>query len=61
VACALDAHIAGIAFVYDPNVPTSSGAAYIPLEAIDALWHENELAAKAAIDRFAKATDVPAS
>jgi len=57
VACALDAHITGIAFVYDPNAPASSGTAYILVEAIDALRHENELAAKAAIDRFAKATD----
>ncbi len=56
VASAFEAHVAGIAFVYDPNVPASSATAYIPVEAIDALRHENEVAAKAAIDYFAKAT-----
>ena len=56
VASALDAHIAGIAFVYDPNFPASSGTAYLPVEAIDAVRRDHEVAAKAAIDRFAKAT-----
>ncbi len=56
VASALEAHIVGIAYLYDPNVPVSSGTAYIPVEAIDALWRKNEAAAKAAIDRFAAAT-----
>ena len=55
MASALEAHIAGIAFVYDPNVP-ASGMGYIPLEVIDALRRDSEVAAKAAIDRFAKAT-----
>ena len=56
VASALDAHIAGIAFVYDPNFPASSGTAYLPVEVIDAVRRDHEVAAKAAIDRFAKAT-----
>ena len=56
MASALDAHIAGIAFVYDPNFPASSGTAYLPVEVIDAVRRDHEVAAKAAIDRFGKAT-----
>src|ERR1700733_12792241 len=55
VAGALGAHLAGIAFVYDPIVPMS-GAGYIPAEVIETQQADNEAAAKAAIDRFAEAT-----
>ena len=55
VASALDAHIAGIAFVYDLNVSMSSGTALIPVDVLDAVRRDHEVAAKAAIDRFAKA------
>ncbi len=55
VASALEAHIAGIAFVYEVIVPMGR-MGYSPAEVIDALRYDNEVAAKAAIDRFAKAT-----
>jgi nucleotide-binding universal stress UspA family protein len=55
VASALEAHVAGIAFVYDLSVPVSV-MGYIPVEVIDALRRDNEVAAKAAIERFAKVT-----
>src|ERR1700676_866679 len=55
VASALDAHLAGVAFVYDPIVPVS-GAGYIPAEVIETQQADNEAGAKAAIDRFAAAT-----
>ena len=56
VASALEAHIAGIAFVFNPNFPASSGTAYLPVEVIDAVRRDQEVAATAAIDHFAKAT-----
>jgi nucleotide-binding universal stress UspA family protein len=55
VASALDAHLTGIAFVYDPVVPVS-GTGYVPAEVIETQQADNEAAAKAAIDRFAEAT-----
>jgi nucleotide-binding universal stress UspA family protein len=55
VASALDAHLAGIAFVYDPIVPIS-GTGYIPPEVIETQQADNESAAKAAVARFAEAT-----
>jgi nucleotide-binding universal stress UspA family protein len=55
VAAALDAHIAGIAFVFDPIVPVT-GTGFIPAEVIDTQLADNQAAAKAAIDRFAAAT-----
>jgi len=55
VAAAFDAHLAGIAFVFDPIVPVS-GMGYIPAEVIETQQADNEAAAKAAIDRFAEAT-----
>ena len=55
VAAALEAHIAGIAFAYDPIVPVS-GSGYIPAEIIETQQRDNEAAAKAAIDRFNAAT-----
>jgi nucleotide-binding universal stress UspA family protein len=55
VASLLDAHLAGIAFVFDPIVPIS-GTGYIPPEVIETQQSDNEAAAKAAIDHFAEAT-----
>jgi nucleotide-binding universal stress UspA family protein len=55
VADTLGAHLAGIAFVFDPIVPIS-GTGYIPAEIIDMQLDDNQAAAKAAIDRFAAAT-----
>ena len=55
VASTLEAHIAGIAFVYEVIVPMGR-MGYSPAEVIDALEYDNELAAKAAIDLFVKAT-----
>ncbi len=55
VASAFEAHLTGVAFVYDPIVPVS-GTGYIPAEVIESQQADNETAAKAAIDRFAAAT-----
>jgi nucleotide-binding universal stress UspA family protein len=54
VAAALEAHLAGIAFVYDPIIPVS-GAGYMPPEVIETQQADNEAGAKAALDRFAEA------
>jgi len=54
VAAAFDAHLAGIAFLYDPIVPIS-GAGYIPADVIESQERDNAAAAKAALDRFAAA------
>jgi len=54
IAAAFDAHVAGIAFLYDPIVPVS-GAGYIPADVIERQERDNAAAAKAALDRFAKA------
>jgi nucleotide-binding universal stress UspA family protein len=51
VAAAFGAHLAGIAFLYDPIVPVS-GAGYIPAEVIETQEHDNKAATKAALDRF---------
>jgi nucleotide-binding universal stress UspA family protein len=51
VAATFDAHLAGIAFRYDPVVPVS-GAGYIPADVIDAQERDNEAATRAALDRF---------
>ena len=55
VAAAFDAHLAGIAFLYDPIVPVS-GAGYIPAEVVETQERDNAVAAKAAIDRFVAAS-----
>jgi nucleotide-binding universal stress UspA family protein len=55
VASALEAHLAGVAFVYDPIVPIS-GTGYIPPEIIERQQTDNEGAAKAASDRFNEAS-----
>ncbi|HYA07004.1 MAG TPA: universal stress protein [Xanthobacteraceae bacterium] len=56
IASAFDAHLTGVAFVYDPIVPVS-GTGYIPAEIIETQQADNEAAAKAALDRFAAAAD----
>jgi nucleotide-binding universal stress UspA family protein len=58
LASALEAHIAGIAFAYDPKIPMSE-LGYHPKGAInvtDALRDDHKAAAKVAIDRFSAAT-----
>jgi nucleotide-binding universal stress UspA family protein len=55
LASELDAHLAGVAFVYDPIVPVSA-TGYIPAEVIERQQSDNEGSAKAAIDRFADVT-----
>jgi nucleotide-binding universal stress UspA family protein len=56
VAAALQAHLTGVAFIYDPVVPVS-GTGYIPAEVIESQEADNETAAKAAIKKFIAATD----
>jgi len=56
LAAAFDAHLTGIAFLYDPIVPIS-GAGYIPGEVIESQERDSKAAAKAAIDRFTAASD----
>jgi nucleotide-binding universal stress UspA family protein len=56
VAAALEAHLTGVAYIYDPVVPIS-GAGYIPAEVIEIQREDNETAADAAIKSFTAATD----
>ena len=56
VAAALEAHLTGVAFIYDPVVPIS-GAGYIPAEIIETQREDNETAAEAAIKSFTAATE----
>ena len=56
VAAALEAHLTGVAFIYDPVVPIS-GAGYSPAEVIEIQRDDNETAAEAAIKSFTAATD----
>ena len=56
VAATFGAHLAGLAFLYDPIVPVS-GAGYIPAEVIETQERDNQAATKAALDRFAAATN----
>lgn len=56
VAAALQAHLAGVAFIYDPVVPIS-GAGYIPAELIETQRDDNETAAEAAIKSFTSACE----
>ena len=56
VAAALQAHLTGIAFIYDPVVPIS-GTGYIPADVIENQRADNETAAEAAIKDFTTATD----
>jgi nucleotide-binding universal stress UspA family protein len=55
VAAAFDAHLAGLAFRYDPIVPVS-GAGYVPAEVIEVQERDNAAATKSAIDRFIAAS-----
>jgi nucleotide-binding universal stress UspA family protein len=54
VAEAFNAHLAGIAFVFDPIVPVS-GIGYVPPEVIDMQVADNQSSSKAAVDRFSAA------
>ena len=56
VAAALQAHLTGIAFIYDPIVPIS-GTGYIPADVIESQRADNETAADAAIKDFTTTTD----
>jgi nucleotide-binding universal stress UspA family protein len=56
VAAALQAHLTGVAFIYDPVVPVS-GTGYIPAEVIESQEADNETAAKAAIKKFLAASE----
>ncbi len=56
VAAAFEAHLAGVAFLYDPIVPVS-GAGYIPAEVIEAQERDNRTATGAAIKRFTAACE----
>jgi nucleotide-binding universal stress UspA family protein len=56
VATALQAHLTGIAFAYDPIVPISDGG-YIPAEVIEVQRADNEAAAESTIKNFTAATD----
>ncbi len=58
LAAALEAHVAGIAFVYDPIVPVSA-TGYIPAEVIETQQADSQAAAKAALDRFAPRPRAP--
>jgi nucleotide-binding universal stress UspA family protein len=51
LAAAFNAHLAGIAFLYDPIVPVS-GAGYIPADVIEMQERDNEQATRAALDQF---------
>ncbi len=54
VAGALDTHLTGIAFVYDPVVPVAA-TGYLPPEVIETQQRDSQDAAKATIDRFTAA------
>ena len=56
VAAAMQAHLTGVAFIYDPIVPISDGG-YIPAEVIETQRADNEAAAKSAIKSFTAATN----
>jgi len=53
IATVFEAHVAGIAFLYDPVIPLS-GAGYIPADVIDSQERDNADATRAAADRFAQ-------
>ena len=54
VAAVFEAHVAGIAFLYDPIIPLS-GAGYIPADVIDTQERDNANSTKAAAGHFARA------
>jgi nucleotide-binding universal stress UspA family protein len=55
VAAALQAHLTGVAFIYDPIVPISDGG-YIPAEVIETQRADNHAAAESAIKSFTVAS-----
>ena len=55
VAGRLEAHITGIAIAFVPDIQ-AAGTAFIPIEKIEALQHDNEAAAETIVDWFAAAT-----
>ncbi len=55
IAGTLDAHVTGVAFVYDPIIPVSA-TGYIPAEVIERQQADNDGFAKAAVDHFGRAT-----
>jgi nucleotide-binding universal stress UspA family protein len=56
VATAFDAHLTGVAFLYDPIVPVS-GAGYIPAELIETQERDNSAAATSALNHFVAASN----
>jgi len=56
IASAFDAHLTGVAFVYDPIVPVSA-TGYIPAEIIERQQADNEGFATSALERFGAATN----
>jgi nucleotide-binding universal stress UspA family protein len=54
-AAAFNAHLAGVAFVYDPTVPAMADMYGMPAQVIESQRAENEKAAKAAVDKFNEA------
>jgi nucleotide-binding universal stress UspA family protein len=52
VASALEAHLAGIAFIYDPVIPATIMGGGIPADLIEAQRVESERGARAAASRF---------
>jgi nucleotide-binding universal stress UspA family protein len=56
VAASLQAHLTGVAFIYDPVVPIS-GAGYIPADVIETQREDNETAAEVAIKSFNAASN----
>ena len=56
VAAALQAHLSGVAFIYDPIVPISDGG-YIPPEVIETQRADNQTAAESAIKGFTAASN----
>jgi nucleotide-binding universal stress UspA family protein len=54
VAAAFEAHLAGIAFAYEPILPATAGV--VGVEIIEAQRRENEAAAKGVAERFEQAS-----
>jgi nucleotide-binding universal stress UspA family protein len=54
VAAAFDAHLAGVAFLYDPIMPVS-GAGYIPADVIATQERDSQEATRSALDGFTAA------
>ena len=52
VASAFEAHLAGVAFIYDPIIPATVMGGGIPAELIEAQRLDSEKGARAAASRF---------